>query len=91
MPKLDPTLFTSHFGLVSDFLAEAWTRLRDQTRLPAIQGRVTYGTALSGRDASSVNRTASGLLKLLYPDGSMPIDDADLEWRSASPWSRGVA
>jgi ATP-dependent Lon protease len=27
--KLDPrTHFTSHFGLVSDFLSECWTRLR---------------------------------------------------------------
>ena len=32
-PKVDPSLFTDHFGLVSDFLSEAWTRLRDESRL----------------------------------------------------------
>ena len=80
IPKMDPTLFTNHFGLVSDFLAEAWTHLRDETRLPALQDRVTYGSALSGRDTWAVNRTVSGLLKLLYPDVATPIPDDDIAW-----------
>jgi hypothetical protein len=80
VPKLDPTLFTTHFGLVSDFLAEVWTRLRDQSRLGAIQGRFAYGDALSGRDIGAVNRTVSGLLKLLYPSPDHAISDEDLEW-----------
>jgi ATP-dependent Lon protease len=33
VPKLHNGLFTDHFGLVSDFLSECWTRLRDQNRL----------------------------------------------------------
>ncbi len=80
IPKMEPPLLTSHFGLVSDMLAEAWTHLRDETRLSALQGRVHYGGALSGRDASAVNRTVSGLLKLIYPDPEMPIADEDIEW-----------
>src|ERR1035437_569498 len=80
IPKLNPDLFTNHFGLVSDFLSEAWTHLRDHTRLPAVQGRVEYGPALSGRDTWAVNRTVSGLLKLLYPDPTMPIPDEDIAW-----------
>ena len=42
VPKLNPTYFTHHFGLVSDFLSECWSRLRDQSRLTSIQGRVNY-------------------------------------------------
>ena len=80
VPKLNKDLFTEHFGLVSDFLSEAWSRLREQSRLPAIQGRVLYGGALSGRDTTAVNKTVSGLLKLVYPDPSMPIADEDIEW-----------
>ena len=80
VPKLDPTYFTHHFGLVSDFLSECWSRLRDQSRLAAIQGRVNYSDALSGRDLSAVNRTVDGLLKLLSPDAEAPISDDDLEW-----------
>jgi ATP-dependent Lon protease len=45
-----------------------------------LQGRVHYGGALSGRDTNGVNKTVSGLLKLLLPNPDMPIDDADLEW-----------
>ena len=80
IPKMDPTLFTTHFGLVSDFLAETWTHLRDQTRLPALHDRVSYGSALSGRDTWAVNRTVSGLLKLLYPDATVRVPDEDIAW-----------
>lgn len=80
VPKLDISLFTSHFGLVSDFLSEAWAQLRGDSRLAAIQGRVNYGGALSGRDTTAVNRTINGLLKLLYPNREVFISDDDLEW-----------
>lgn len=80
VPKLSRDLFTEHFGLVSDFLSEAWSRLREQSRLPAIQGRVFYGGALSGRDTNAANKTVSGLLKLLYPSPAMEISDEDVEW-----------
>jgi ATP-dependent Lon protease len=80
VPKLSPTLFTNHFGMVSDFLSECLTQLRNQSRLPAIQNRVHFGGALSGRDINAVNKTVSGLLKLLYPSPDMPVSDVDLEW-----------
>lgn len=80
VPKLDPTYFTDHFGLVSDFLSECWTRLRSQSRLSQIQGRVYLGDALSGRDLTAVNKTTDGLLKLLYPNAEQEIIDEDLEW-----------
>ena len=80
VPKFDPTYFTSHFGLVSDFLSECWSRLRVQSRMAGIQGRVHYGDALSGRDLTAVNKTVDGLLKLLYPGPDEAISDEDLEW-----------
>ena len=80
IPKLEASLFTDHFGLVSDFLSEAWAELRTENRLQQIQGRVSYGAALSGRDSRAVNKTVNGLLKLLYPDRDMPIADEDIEW-----------
>lgn len=70
---------TNHFGLVSDFLAECWNKLRTGSRLSALQGRVNWGGALSGRDIEAVSKTVSGLIKLLYPDSSMTIPDEDLE------------
>ncbi len=80
VPKMDRSLFTGHFGLVSDVLSEAWSQLRHEHRLAALQGRVNFGGALSGRDVTAVNKTIDGLLKLIFPDRTMDIADADLEW-----------
>lgn len=80
IPKLDRSFFTDHFGLVNDFLSECWSQLRAENRVTAIQGRVQFGGALSGRDTTAVHRTVDGLLKLLYPNRSLPIPDEDIEW-----------
>jgi ATP-dependent Lon protease len=79
-PKLNKTYFTDHFGLVSDFLAECWTRLRDTSRLSSILPRVDFGGALSGRDTTAANKTLNGLLKLMQPDPAAPISNELLEW-----------
>ena len=80
IPKMGGELVTNHFGLVSDFFSECLSRLRFQSRINVLQGRVTFGGALSGRDTNAVNKTVSGLLKLLYPDQNTPINEEDLEW-----------
>jgi ATP-dependent Lon protease len=64
---------------VSDFLSECWSQLRNQSRVGVIQNRVFFGGALSGRDINAVNKTISGLLKLMYP-GEGQIPDEDIEW-----------
>ena len=80
-PKLSPDEhLTDHFGLVSDFLSECWSRLRSTNRLGAAQGRIHLGGALSGRDIEAVNKTVNGMLKLLFPDPEMDVSDEDLEW-----------
>ncbi len=79
-PKLNKTYFTNHFGLVSDFLAECWTRLRDTSRISSVLPRIDYGGALSGRDTTAVNKTLNGLLKLMQPNPEAPISDELLKW-----------
>jgi len=80
VPKLKPDIFTDHFGLVSDYLSECLTQLRDQSRLAMLQNRVFFGGALSGRDINSVNKTISGLLKLMCPGMTDTVNDEDMEW-----------
>ncbi len=80
IPKVSKDLFSDRFGLVSDVLAECFSRLRAQSRVNALQGRVHFGGALSGRDQNAVNKTVSGLLKLLYPDPHSLVPGEDLEW-----------
>lgn len=80
IPKINKELLTNHFGLVSDFLSECWSKLRNQNRLTFLQNKVFYGGALSGRDTNAVNKTVSGLLKLLSPSMTDEISDKDVEW-----------
>jgi ATP-dependent Lon protease len=80
VPKIRRELLTDRFGLVSDFLSECWSQLRSQSRLAAMQNRVFFGGALSGRDINAVNKTVSALLKLLYPNPDEAVSDEDLEW-----------
>ena len=80
MPKVSKELFTEHFGLVSDFLSECWSQLRPVGRAAVLQDRVFFGGALSGRDTWAVQKTVSGLAKLLFPDPNMPIPEEDMEW-----------
>jgi len=80
VPKIDKANLTDHFGLVSDFLSECWSQLRNQSRVSRLQNRVLFGGALSGRDVNAVNKTISGLLKLLFPGDEAEISDDELEW-----------
>jgi len=80
VPKIAEPVKTNHFGLVSDYISECWTRLRSQSRASTLQGRVTFGGALSGRDQNAVVKTICGLLKLVHPSPDDPVSDEDLEW-----------
>ena len=80
VPKLDPSYFTSHFGFVSDFLAECWSQLRRTSRLDVTQGRLEWGSQLSGRDRKAANNTVNGLLKLLWPSPETEVPDDAIAW-----------
>ena len=47
-------LKTNHFGLVTDFLSECWSRLRSQSRMARLQGGSRSAGPLSGRDQNAV-------------------------------------
>jgi ATP-dependent Lon protease len=80
VPKVSRDQLTEHFGLVSDFLSSCWNHLRTQSRVNKLQGRIRFGAALSGRDTTAVQKTMSGLLKLMFPDPESEIPDDALEW-----------
>jgi ATP-dependent Lon protease len=68
-PKLEKRLFTDHFGLVSDYFAEALRQLRKQSQVSAIDSDFALGSHLSARDEKALRKTVSGLLKILHPHG----------------------
>jgi ATP-dependent Lon protease len=80
LPKVNRDLLTNHFGLVSDFLSECWNQLRRQSRQNLFMGRVHLGGALSGRDTTGVQKTVSGLIKLVSPNPDTPVSDEVFEW-----------
>ncbi|MBC7234006.1 MAG: protease Lon-related BREX system protein BrxL [Chloroflexi bacterium] len=68
-PKMASALLTSHFGLVTDYLAEFFRDLRKISQTPVIDSHFALGDALNKRDEKAVRKTVSGLVKLLHPDG----------------------
>lgn len=70
VPKFRPEFFTRRFGLIVDYLAEYWRTMRKRNFADAIDQFFLLGKDLNQRDSIAVRRTVSGLLKLLYPDGS---------------------
>jgi ATP-dependent Lon protease len=80
VPKVSRDLLTNHFGMVSDFMSECWSQLRRQSRQNLFQGRIHLGSAISGRDTTGIQKTVSGLIKLVSPNPEVPVPDEVLEW-----------
>jgi ATP-dependent Lon protease len=64
-----PSHFTSHMGLVSDYLAEIFhSELRRLNYTDIFQRYFTLGSQVEERDRKAIIRTVSGLIKLIHPD-----------------------
>jgi ATP-dependent Lon protease len=75
IPKMHPSMFGNHYGFVVDHLAEILRDLRSTTYTDAIDKYFRLGDALSTRDKKAVQKTVSGLIKLIHPDGEFSKDD----------------
>lgn len=81
LPKLTPDLITGHVGFILDYVSELFHR---EMRRIARYGTLwqawfeTPPREWSARDMRSINRTFSGLTKLIFPDGQMTKEDARL-------------
>ena len=68
IPKMRPEFFTDGYGLIVDYLAEWMREMRKRTFGDALNKFFKLGRDLNQRDTIAVKHTASGLLKLLYPN-----------------------
>jgi ATP-dependent Lon protease len=68
-PKMEQAFFSSHYGFVSDYLAEALRELRRRSDVRAVDDEFALGAHFSARDEKAVRKTVSGLLKILHPHG----------------------
>ncbi len=70
IPKNSSTYLTTHYGFITDYLAEAFHRLAKQSnRYEYVNQHCRFGRTLEGRDEKAVKKTVSALLKLLHPVG----------------------
>ncbi len=79
LPKLTPELFTSHVGFILDYTSELFHRsLRSIGNFGMLWERwfEALPNEWSARDRRSINKTFSGLTKLIFPSGTMEKDDA---------------
>lgn len=86
LPKLTPDMFTPHVGFILDYTSELFHReLRRIGHYGTLWER-WFESPLgqwSARDLRSINRTFSGLTKLIFPSGEMEKEDARLLLRLA--------
>ena len=68
-------MFSSGYGFVVDYLAEILRALRNYDYSDRYQAHFTLSSDISTRDRDGINKTFSGLMKLLFPNGEASRDD----------------
>lgn len=63
-------LFTAGFGFIVDYLAEVLRHLRSQDLSHAYRDHFELNPEITTRDRDGVQKTFSGLMKVLYPHGT---------------------
>jgi len=63
-------LFTEGFGFIVDYLAEILRHLRSRDYSQAYKEHFELNSEITTRDRDGVQKTFSGLMKVLFPDGS---------------------
>ena len=62
-------MFSDGYGFVVDYLAEALRSLRNEDYSNKYKEHFTLSKEISTRDRDGINKTFSGLMKILYPGG----------------------
>ena len=70
-------MFTSEFGFIVDYLAEILRNLRQEDFSNRAREHFDFGNGISERDETAVSKTVSGLLKLIFPNGSENFEEVE--------------
>lgn len=80
MPKTSSAFLTNRFGLITDYLAEAFHyQLKHNNRYEEVSSRLKLGSAVEGRDEKGIKKTLCAFLKILHPD-TPPTDEEFFEY-----------
>lgn len=70
MPKNSSSFLTSNYGLITDFIAEAFHyQFSHDNRYEEVSKRIRLGTSVEGRDEKGIKKTVCAFLKILHPSG----------------------
>ncbi len=76
-------MFSSGYGFVVDYLAEILRSLRSHDYSDRYKGQFTLSGEISTRDRDGINKTFSGLMKILYPHGEATAAEVEDVLRTA--------
>jgi len=76
VPKFRPEHFTDRYGFIVDYFAEFLREMRKRSFSDNIFNYSKLGNNLNQRDVIAVNKTFSGLMKLIYPDENISKEEA---------------
>ena len=74
--KLRNEMFSSDFGFIVDYLAEILKVLRKEDHTKSYQQHFELSTTITTRDKTSIEKTFSGLVKIIYPHGEYTREEA---------------
>ncbi|MBB6610492.1 BREX system Lon protease-like protein BrxL [Pontibacter sp. Tf4] len=74
--KLRNEMFTSDYGFIVDYLAEVLKELRKEDHTHAYTEFFELSDSITTRDKTAISKTFSGLVKVIFPDGSFGKEDA---------------
>lgn len=70
-------MFSSGYGFVVDYLAEILRSLRNHDYSDRYNELFSLSSDISTRDRDGINKTFSGLMKVLFPDGKAGEDEVE--------------
>lgn len=70
-------MFSSGFGFVVDYFAEILRHLRNQDYSDQYNDNFILSSDMSSRDQVGINKTFSGLMKILFPQGGASKDEIE--------------
>ncbi len=76
-------MFSDGYGFVVDYLAEVLRHLRNQDFSDQYKEHFTLSSDISTRDQDAINKTFSGLMKILFPQGGATADEVEKVLRFA--------
>jgi len=76
VPKITPASISKGMGFVTDYFGEVLVKLREDSFTHLVH-ELPFEKGMTRRDAVAVERIASGMIKLIQPDGN--LDEATLE------------